>query len=674
MIHEALFYLWNSPGDGDTLEKNEWTHLFELQDFLHPGEQKLLQIIVEIAMDYYKIVAFNKSLLNKTPSVEGLKVVTSSNENIAVNAVVPTGLYINAFCSGVHKVLEGYRKETIKLEDMLLQNPQLSLTFILSSVEKYRNLFQILLSMIQVIEKDNVHGCLLIGRLHKYIYCGMDQIASAADVIIQSINTIFYRHLCNWIIYGDLVDAFREFFIIDGKAADEDFLYPEQLVQSSVDSTGNLSLYKKSRVRRPPQVRHFYINWNMVPLFISEDTAESILFMGRIVWIVRNDPKKSSDDSYQIKYKRDIWEGKDIEYYRKVQALESQTYNNIEFQKAIEECRIKLTKYLWSVMLEEGNLVEHLQLIRDYYALGRGELFQQFITVAENHIKDTTSNSIIQNLNFIFLETARKIYGENDKTYLKFELTSSNSDVTRSNPWARLQINFEIKWPLHIVFHPKVMELYNKLFCYLLRLRKTQIDLHKLWAQHVARKQRIDRRVWTLRQNLMFLVNNLQYYLQVDVIEAQFSLLLKAVQNANEFEDIIKVHHEFISNLLAKTFVLTPDEEHTYKNKHRLYQIPAVQFEVPSKVYNVIIRLLELCDEFCIVASTWDAELTEPELEELETFQKRSDTVIDSLLFILYSLHEKVSGQHLLQLLSQLDFNRYFSKNKPDFNLTSALY
>lgn len=66
--------------------------------------------------------------------------------------------------------------------------------------------------------------------------------------------------------------------------------------------------------------------------------------------------------------------------------------------------------------------------------------------------------------------------------------------------------------------------------------------------------------MWSLRQRLMFLVNNLQYYLQVDVIEAHFSVLLKAVESANEFEDIIKLHHEFISNLLAKTFVLTPDE------------------------------------------------------------------------------------------------------------------
>lgn len=66
--------------------------------------------------------------------------------------------------------------------------------------------------------------------------------------------------------------------------------------------------------------------------------------------------------------------------------------------------------------------------------------------------------------------------------------------------------------------------------------------------------------MWTLRQKLMFLVNNLQYYLQVDVIEAEFSVLFKAVESANEFEDIIKVHHQFVSNLLSKTFVLMPDE------------------------------------------------------------------------------------------------------------------
>lgn len=74
-------------------------------------------------------------------------------------------------------------------------------------------------------------------------------------------------------------------------------------------------------------------------------------------------------------------------------------------------------------MVEEANLLDHLQLIRDYYALGRGELFQQFIVAAEDHLKETPTDYIITNLNFIFAETARKLYTDNDKTYLRFELS-----------------------------------------------------------------------------------------------------------------------------------------------------------------------------------------------------------------------------------------------------------
>lgn len=78
-------------------------------------------------------------------------------------------------------------------------------------------------------------------------------------------------------------------------------------------------------------------------------------------------------------------------------------------------------------MLNEANLPEHLQLIRDYYALGRGELFQQFIITAEEHLKNTAADNYTQNLNSIFSEIARKIYGENDKSFSKFELSFSSS-------------------------------------------------------------------------------------------------------------------------------------------------------------------------------------------------------------------------------------------------------
>lgn len=36
---------------------------------------------------------------------------------------------------------------------------------------------------------------------------------------------MFYRHLCNWIIFGDLVDVYQEFFICDAKCPDDNFLW-----------------------------------------------------------------------------------------------------------------------------------------------------------------------------------------------------------------------------------------------------------------------------------------------------------------------------------------------------------------------------------------------------------------------------------------------------------------
>lgn len=63
-----------------------------------------------------------------------------------------------------------------------------------------------------------------------------------------------------------------------------------------------------------------------------------------------------------------------------------------------------------------------------------------------------------------------------------------------------------------------------------------------------------------MRNSLLYLVNNLQYYLQVVVIEAQFAVLKKSVENAKNVEDIIKLHAEFLGNLISRTFLMSIDD------------------------------------------------------------------------------------------------------------------
>ena len=61
----------------------------------------------------------------------------------------------------------------------------------------------------------------------------------------------------------------------------------------------------------------------------------------------------------------------------------------------------------------------------------------------------------------------------------------------------------------------------------------------------------------------MFLVDNLQYYLQVDVLESQYTLLQSAVQATKDFEQIQKAHTVFQANILSQTFLLA-DKVCTY--------------------------------------------------------------------------------------------------------------
>lgn len=64
---------------------------------------------------------------------------------------------------------------------------------------------------------------------------------------------------------------------------------------------------------------------------------------------------------------------------------------------------------------------------------------------------------------------------------------------------------------------------YNVVFKYLLSVRRVQAELQHCWALQMQRKHlksnRTDAIKWRLRDHMAFLVDNLQYYLQVRIIE-----------------------------------------------------------------------------------------------------------------------------------------------------------
>lgn len=61
---------------------------------------------------------------------------------------------------------------------------------------------------------------------------------------------------------------------------------------------------------------------------------------------------------------------------------------------------------------------------------------------------------------------------------------------------------------------------------------------------------------WQLRNNLLFFINNLQYYLQVDVLESQFATMMTTINNCRDFEVVQRAHTLFQANILSQSFLL----------------------------------------------------------------------------------------------------------------------
>ena len=59
---------------------------------------------------------------------------------------------------------------------------------------------------------------------------------------------------------------------------------------------------------------------------------------------------------------------------------------------------------------------------------------------------------------------------------------------------------------------------FNSLFRFLVNVRRTQMELQNVWTLYKGRRaaqKGISKDIWLLRMEMTFLVDNLQYYLQV---------------------------------------------------------------------------------------------------------------------------------------------------------------
>uniref|UniRef100_A0A8B9PNF5 Gamma-tubulin complex component n=1 Tax=Apteryx owenii TaxID=8824 RepID=A0A8B9PNF5_APTOW len=588
--------------------------------FLHPSETSVLNRLCRLGTDYIRFAEFVEQY---TGHVQQQDHHPSQQNQGGLH-----GIYLRAFCTGLDSVLQPYRQALLDLEQEFLADPHLSISHVNYSLDQFQLLFPSVMVVVEQIKTQKIHGCQILETVHKHSCGGLPPVRSALEKILAVCHGVMYKQLSAWMLHGLLLDQHEEFFIKQGPSSgnvpgqpeeDDDDLGIGGLTGKQLRELQDLRLIEEENMLAP-SLKQFSLRVEMLPSYIPVRVAEKILFVGESVQMFEN-------QNVNLTRKGSILKNQEDTFAAELHRLKQQPlFSLVDFESVVDWIRSTVAEHLWKLMVEESDLLGQLKIIKDFYLLGRGELFQAFIDTAQHMLK-TPPTAVTEH------DTSQTREGPSR------ELSPREAPASG---WAALGLSYKVQWPLHILFTPAVLEKYNVVFKYLLSVRRVQAELQHCWALQMQRKHlksnRTDAIKWRLRDHMAFLVDNLQYYLQVDVLESQFSQLLQQINSTRDFESIRLAHDHFLSNLLAQSFILL------------------------KPVFHCLNEILDLCHSFCSLVSQNLGPLDERGAAQLSILVKGFSRQSSLLFKILSSVRNHQINSDLAQLLLRLDYNKYYTQ------------
>ncbi|KAK3020859.1 hypothetical protein RJ639_045541 [Escallonia herrerae] len=768
MLHELLLALLGYTGDLIIDEREHRTSLgiplsldapsadkptFKLAadvSFIQPSERDVIERVVTLGFYYRELDRFAtksrnlswiRSANNESPLSRATELLKGKKEKRSV--------YRRAIANGIVEVLSVYRSAVLHIEQKLLSDPLPILATVTQGLNKFFVLLPPLYELILEIERDGIRGGRLLNLLYKRCHCGVPELQTCIQRIHKSTmsehrdfatdlclsdedallswpsessicssmgrllwhgHQVMYNQLASWMVYGILHDQCGEFFVNRQENTDteRDSFQTDVLEKLARMSTNDASLSNWHL--------GFHIALDMLPEYIPMGVAESILFAGKAVGLLRNPSpafrfhdvlshqhiSRGSQTSQVYKGRFYMQKEPSLDTEPTGQELlpqseadkiesmlqdlkESSEFHRRSFESAVNSIRAIAASHLWQLVVVRADLNGHLKALKDYFLLAKGDFFQSFLEESRQLMRLPPRQSTAEaDLMVPFQLAAIKTIGDEDKYFSRVSLRmtsfgipvkSSQVDLSKAKAyvggdpsvlsdtpsdmsldgWDGIALEYFVDWPLQLFFTQEVLSRYCRIFQYLLRLKRTQMELEKSWASVMhqghsdfakRRNDRMDysvsqqrrqrfRPMWRVREHMAFLIRNLQFYIQVDVIESQWNVLQAHIQDSHDFTEMVGFHQEYLSALISQSFL-----------------------DIGS-VSRILDGIMKLCLQFCWKMENQETSINTAELDHItEEFNKKSN----SLYTILRS--SRLAGSQrapfLRRFLLRLNFNSFF--------------
>ncbi|ODV91064.1 hypothetical protein CANCADRAFT_115978 [Tortispora caseinolytica NRRL Y-17796] len=350
----------------------------------------------------------------------------------------------------------------------------------------------------------------ILNNLYELSINGDQFLANLSIDLLQSTSIPFYKWLHLWLTTGSLPDQQNDDFFIK-------YVENEQ---------------------------SFQIQKNLLPKFISLQTAENIFQIGKTLGFV----KLCNDTSF---------------LHSCSQKIAPFSFNELPHDAQISDYHNYVISHLSSLLNTHLKLNVHLTAMKEYLFLGRGD-FVTLLIETLSPVLSRPASTLYRHSLTVALESALR---STNCQYLPQEIQSCLDarllDLSHGHTgWDVFTLEYRFDSPINVVITPWCSVQYLKIFNLLWRIRRVEYELNSSWknstfgARSILMIPELAQKWHPVRgaiSEMICLVNQLQYYLVYEVIESSWAELQHDLaQPPTGLDSIIQAHKRYIERIVYK--------------------------------------------------------------------------------------------------------------------------
>ncbi|KAH1108028.1 hypothetical protein J1N35_011796 [Gossypium stocksii] len=250
--------------------------------FIDRSERDLIESLIALGFYYRELDRFTTKSRNLSWIRSGYVSPSNRASELSNRKTEKPSIYRRAFANGLVEILSVYRSVVLQIEQKLLSETMPILATVIQGLNKFFVILPPLYELVLETERDDLRGGKLLNLLHKRFHCGVPELQACIQRLLWHGHQVLYNQLASWMVYGTLQDHHGEFFI--RRQEDQNMEYnssipdtSEKLARLSADDTSCMDWHLG-----------FHIFLDMLPEYIHIHAAESILFAGKAIRILRN--------------------------------------------------------------------------------------------------------------------------------------------------------------------------------------------------------------------------------------------------------------------------------------------------------------------------------------------------------------------------------------------------